>query len=356
VKTFYVRNGPLTISSSAVQTFFRKLKGEAKQQEKDIRKLVVVVSALTEVTTLHLELNRRLDDHRHKLSLLRGAWSTFALSLRSLILHVVVEDLADALNHGTVYLPHLEDLSLRFRGLYRTSDNGALLQDTLLPFLQTHCASLRSLELVCQTDVDLTPILMRAPHLPSLTSLRIAETFVGFTQSTFRGHSHFLNLHKNQLRRLVMEFFLSLEWYNPIPTPAEWYAQEWLVMTFPRLEVVDVGLKPCGTLEAAYTSGAIKHCLRHANTLRSLSLKNVTLNRYHLDSLLSEKHFQFLNCLNIVMDEFTPSTLQILKDGLPQLRDLHLRAFRIPESFYVTDNSGIDHYELTEVSRFSSIH
>lgn len=352
MKTLYIRAGPLATRPRNVKEFFHlKLKG--RQQERDLKKLVVGVAALTGVTTLHLALNHRFDDHHpEKLSLLRVAWSASTPSLRSLVLYVPLEDLAEALNRGAVHLPHLEDLSMRIFELYRTSDNSALLQDALLPFLQTNCASICSLKLDCQTDVDLTPFLMRAPHLPSLTSLRVMESFVGFAQSSLKGHSHFLNLHKDRLRRIFMEFCLPYEWHNPIPTSAAWYAQEWLSITFPALEAVDVGLKPSGAIQTTYSSGAIEHCLRHASTLCSLALKHVSLNQRHLDSLLSRKRFQCLTSLIIVLEEFLPSTLQTLRDGLPKLRNLHLSALHITEPLYAVHALDVDHYELTEVSNF----
>ncbi|KAF8183452.1 hypothetical protein BJ912DRAFT_1061340 [Pholiota molesta] len=251
-------------------------------------------------------------------------WSTFRTNLRSLELTVPVEDLVAVLpnlSHGI--LPNLDTISLRIsRASTATQNDDIIMVETILPFLQSHRHTIRSLTFDNNHDmvrrINLSPVLLEL-HLSSLTHFTLTHSshLTHFAITT--GESPPFDIFDAAPRRRTYPFF----------------SQECFATPLPQLEHLAIHYSSADEHEwEAQRNSMIPYIQQFRSTLVSLKLVSLDIYyRWTFESvrLLVEGFASSarLRRLDILVACFDPELLTILAANLPNLEVLNITTWSL---------------------------
>jgi hypothetical protein len=190
------------------------------------------------------------------------------------------------------------------------------MRDILVPFINTHYFTLKSLTLVMATfgTKDISSCLCDIHHLPHLQKLGYHYDFISSDIDT-SGLQHILQKHSNELRELTLSFG-----FTSSVSSSEWYAQECFRVALPRLQSLTLG-DGCG-----WDVGLTAAWLQHFNkSLTSLTLDRWRFSYHQAETIIREFARQELQTLYLSVHHLSPGLFEMLEDNLPNLVRLRLR-------------------------------
>jgi hypothetical protein len=267
-------------------------------------------------------------------------WSTFRTSLRSLELTVPVEDLVVVLpnlSHGI--LPNLDTISLRIsRASTATQNDDIIMVETILPFLQSHRHTIRSLTFDNNHDmvrrINLSPVLLEL-HLSSLTHFTLVQPYVFMLgKADYTGLLRFFQTHSSHLTHFAITTGESpCDIFDAAPRRRRTYpffSQECFATPLPQLEHLAIHYSSADEHEwEAQRNSMIPYIHQFRSTLVSLKLVSLDIYyRWTFESvrLLVEGFASTarLRRLNILVACFDPELLTLLAANLPNLEVLNI--------------------------------
>lgn len=251
-------------------------------------------------------------------------WSTFCSSLQSLDLKVPIENLVAVLPEGTI--DNLETLSLQIsRGDLRTTDDVILA--TLLPFLQAHHHSLRSLTLDSMEQTNLSPLLSET-FLPHLTCFKLVLPHIQRGDGDLSGMHRFFRKHRMHLISLRITIRTPL--YNPFPDYSM-LGEECFRVALPKLEHLSLYHTFSDTSNGSPVRNIVIGYI-HQFTSSITSLKTspsyfrLESVKWLVEGFLSSAR---LKLLHISVAEFCPELITVLAANLPNLETLIMKCLTI---------------------------
>ncbi|KAF8183425.1 hypothetical protein BJ912DRAFT_551433 [Pholiota molesta] len=264
-------------------------------------------------------------------------WSTFRTSLRSLELTVPVEDLVvilPNLSHGI--LPNLDTISLRISRASIATQGDVIMGETILPFLQSHRHTLRSLTLDNDHDmaerINLSPLLLEL-HLSSLTHFKLVPPFAFLLrEANYTGLLRFFQTHRSHLTHFAIAIgFPSGFDHGSLPFP--FFSEECFATPLPRLEhlAIDYSFTYNESTWGVLRNSMIRYIHQFRSTLVSLKLNSFDIWSLQSVRLLVEGFASSaqLRRLDIMVDFFEPELLTILAANLPHLEVLNISMLSI---------------------------
>jgi hypothetical protein len=260
-------------------------------------------------------------------------WSTFRTTLRSLELRVPVEDLVLILPNPSLdgILPNLDTISLLInRASIATSQGGVILVEKILPFLQSHRRTLRSLTLENDHDmaerINLSPLLLEL-RLSSLTHFTLVQPFAStLEEADYTGLLRFFHTHSSHLTHFTIATGLP-SIFDAASQPYPFFSQECFTTPLPQLEhlAVDYTSPDAHDLEAL-CDPMIRYIHQFRSTLVSLKLDTYYVWTLEDVRLLVEGFASSarLRRLDILAACFEPELLTVLAANLPHLEVLNI--------------------------------
>ncbi|KAF8170430.1 hypothetical protein BJ912DRAFT_861191 [Pholiota molesta] len=273
-------------------------------------------------------------------------WSTFRTSLRSLELTVPVEDLVVVLpnlSHGI--LPNLDTISLRIsRASTATQNDDIIMVETILPFLQSHRHTIRSLTFDNNHDmvrrINLSPVLLEL-HLSSLTHFTLVQPYVFMLgKADYTGLLRFFQTHSSHLTYFAITTGESppFDIFDAAPRRRRKYpffSQECFATPLPQLEHLAIHYSSADEHEwEAQRNSMIPYIHQFSSTLVSLKLVSLDIfYRWTFESvrLLVEGFASTarLRRLDILVACFDPELLTHLAANLPRLEVLNITMWNL---------------------------
>lgn len=304
-------NSPPAEHDTRVEALLQSIKGMSNMRE--------LVLRTTFRTLVHLPRSRDLEYLLR--TVISTGQTTFGNSLRSLTLNLAPESYYYALTPSLLF-PNLEDLRIILLSspLPEPSwtDGRKLLRDILVPFINTHYFTLKSLTLIMALygTNDISTCLCNIHHIPHLQKLDYHYDFISEDNIDTSGLQHILQKHSNELCELSLGFG-----FPPITiSSSEWYAQDCFRVALPRLQSLTLrdGCWWDMELTAAW--------LQHFNK----SLTHLTLDRWRFSYQQAETIIrvfagQELHTLHLSVHCLSPGFFEMLENNLPNLVHLRLR-------------------------------
>ena len=202
---------------------------------------------------------------------------------------------------------------------FPTSKPMGLIQNTLLPFLNDHSLTLRSLKFHALEKVDISSILAGLQHMPCLNSLNISHHFLSLGLMSLVSHQ-FLEAHQSQLQHLTFNFVA----HSPSSDITnEFFNQEWCRILFPELQSLLFGLWFLRlTVLVFREDAAITYIQQHVLTVKSLQVSVLTFSYDQVASILTglkggEYRLTKLETLNLQIWCFSLALLSLLAENTP---------------------------------------
>ncbi|KAG5636906.1 hypothetical protein H0H81_006441 [Sphagnurus paluster] len=257
--------------------------------------------------------------------IVKTSWAASGSILQVLKLGIPIEGLQLVLSPSIIF-PCLEELYLEVSRASLTSDPALVMTDVLALFLNNHYTTLRLFHLDSrhQYKFNTAPLLLNLQKLPHLEDFAQTYDFVSIRQTDTSGLTYVLRLHSDQLRSL---FLLpnGQDLYGTVPTPDEWYAQDFLSVPLPQLERLTLSLINFSDMRR--TTGYLS---RFSATLTSLTLLHRGCTYSEVDVLTEAfYHQRKLRRLAIVVEVMSPPLLVLLATKLSALRVLDISYERI---------------------------
>jgi hypothetical protein len=310
--------------------------------------LLTIMGLLKELRSLVVDIH--VSEHwcfqQTAIPFLPAGWSTFRTSLRSLELTVPVEDLVAVLpNLSQGILPNLDTFSLRiFRASIATQGDVIIMVETILPFLQSHRHTLRSLTLdnnhAMAQRINLSPLLLEL-HLSSLTHFKLVQPYAFMLGAAdYTGLMRFFQRHSSHLTHFTIATGLPSV-VDRASQLSPFFTQECFAMPLPRLEHLAVD----HSFSDEYVGDSMIHYIHQFRpTLVSLKLDSFYTWTFESVRLLVEGFASTarLQRLDILIVCFEPELLTILAANLPNLEVLNIIMQSISGWGRTSDSIGPD--------------
>ncbi|KAG6909017.1 hypothetical protein DXG01_002403 [Tephrocybe rancida] len=209
-----------------------------------LEQILLVLRGFTNLTSLKLQSHGYHNCRELKSSIrsIAPALSSFK-GLRILTLDIMVEGY-QSLAPTTVF-PVLEILTIALSHAYCSTDSKFIIHNVLAPFINNHHSTLCTFNLSTLHSpytFDIPAFLLDLRHFSRLRSFSLRHPFVSIRQSDSAGVSHILRLHSEQLLELSLHAKGPIR-YSMYPTAEQWYAQEFLQIQLPKLQVLDLDIE-----------------------------------------------------------------------------------------------------------------
>lgn len=296
---------------------------------KVMSQMLQIVGNTSSVTDFSMTTQGYFPRSQFRKQIVIAAWTAFGSNLRSLTLVAPLFESKFPLD-PTLVFPNLDQLSIELSCQYGRVDGTKLVENLLVPFMNNHHSTLRSLALSLQIEglASPLPLFSGIRHLPYLSKFIFCCQF----PSAVRGPDtsallHILTKHSNHLREL--ELMLS-HWSTP--EPHVWYTQASLHVALPRLEFLHV------TLDFFSVSFRTAAYLRQfKNSLMTLKLTGRRLTYSETEQIINvfagpDK----LRVLHLEIDHLGPELFDLFSITLPSLDVLYLVFLWVSSAFYQT--------------------
>lgn len=308
------------------------------------------VSMLSNVTTFYIKCHH---DDKHSsftltLPVIETGWSAFGATLRNLTLDVPLQTL-QAILYPSLHLKVLEDISMKL--FVVESDKAppivALINSYVVPFVNKHRATVRSLSFSCSEILDPSTLLLGLEHFPHLKKFSLTQSFFTTLEVDTRGMHHVLANHADTLQELFLHFDAVRTYGEPLPSE-DWFKQSFLSIPLPCLENLDIGLSEFPKYIIMGIINDFKHLY---SSLESLALRGAQLSLDEIGDLL--EHFRpgnRLSVLDIQVAHISPGLLDLLSTKFPFLVALKLKPWG-----FVKGGSSTGRGRLDQASQVISI-
>ncbi|KAF9473911.1 hypothetical protein BDN70DRAFT_997394 [Pholiota conissans] len=291
--------------------------------------ILVAMKLLTGLTSLLVDINTSEHWYFHQANIpfFTIGWPTFRTSLQSLELRVPVEDLALILPKET--LSNLEAVSFWVIRASISAQEDTIVVETILPFLQSHRLTLRSLTLDVAERTNLSPLLSEL-QLPFLTYFKLSQPYFEQGVADYTGLQRFFKRHRSSLLRLdiVVGHPSALSASQPYP----FFSQECFSISLPHLEHLAIDYN----FSDLYGGGVLRDAVinyihRCKSTLTSLTLGSSQTWTLNSAKLLVEGFISTarLRRLEISVVFFESELLTVLAANLPNLEILKISMLNI---------------------------
>lgn len=262
-------------------------------------------------------------------------WVAFGSNLRSLQLKVPLEDLAKVLPSFPKHLGSLEDLTLSIARALFTTDETEIFRGILIPFINTHRQSLRSLSFDVADQNNISPLLEALVPMPSLRCFKLNQPFVGEQHTNFSGLQHFFKVHRSYLTHFDLDIMPT---FTHHPIPYAFFAQGCFGVPLPKLVHLSIHLRH---FPKQYAGGMLPYIHQFRSTLRSLKVSHYQWTSESLRILVEGfTPIGILKELEVSILEFDPDLLRTLATNLPNLEVLSLDFQKVlPEGQVESDPS-----------------
>ncbi|KAG6864931.1 hypothetical protein C0991_006282 [Blastosporella zonata] len=211
---------------------------------KPLEQILVVLDGLSNLASLNLYSRgyNNCEDLKLAMTYIRPALASFK-ELRVLTLDIMVEGY-QSLSLTTVF-PLLENLHITLSNAYCSTDSKSIIDNILAPFVNNHHATLRAFHLSSLRSIytfDIPAFLLKLRYFTSLKTFGLWHPFVSIRQSDSAGVRHVLHLHSEHLLELYLHAKGPIQ-YSMYPTAEQWYAQEFLQVKLPNLQVLDLDIE-----------------------------------------------------------------------------------------------------------------
>lgn len=295
--------------------------------------LLSIMGLLKELRSLVIDINTSEHWYFQQIAIpfFSVGWSTFRTSLRSLELRVPVEDLVLVLpDLSRGILPNLDTISLRIIRASIAAQEDVIMVETILPFLQSHRLTLRSLTLDMAERTNLSPLLLEL-HLSSLTHFRLVQPFIKQGEADYTGLQRFFQTHRSHLTHFDIAIGLPSV-LDAASQPYPFFSQECFATPLPRLEHLSIDY----SFSDAYGGGVLRDSvISYIHQFRS-TLVSLKLDYFHCWVLESVKLLvegfvssARLRRLDILVVFFEPELLTVLAANLPHLEVLNISMLSI---------------------------
>ncbi|KAF8910608.1 hypothetical protein CPB84DRAFT_1764116 [Gymnopilus junonius] len=241
-----------------------------------------IMSLLTSLTSLRVEI--RGEEHwyfgQSPVNFFAPGWMAFKDNLTSLDLIVPLEDMAKILPPARDTLLSLTALSFRIIRATLTTDIISIVMETLVPFINKHHRTLKTLQLDVAEQVSMSPLLLNLTHLTSLSSFKMKQPLVSQEELDFAGLKHFFQTHRSHLSTLDIGMVATYIYY---PTPFPFFSHDCFTVSFPRLQHLIIHLHD---FPLEYLEGMIPFVSQFHQTLVSLEVQGHDWPFTNLDELL----------------------------------------------------------------------
>ncbi|KAG5719102.1 hypothetical protein E4T56_gene2104 [Termitomyces sp. T112] len=294
-----------------------------------------VFNGLSRLDSLELHSRGNSDCRELRISMpfIAPTFASFK-ELRNLILDIMLEGYQSL--SPTIVFPMLERLDIVLSHAYCSTDHKSILDNVLAPFVNNHHATLRILHLSTLRSLyifDIPSFLSNLRHYPQLETFGLWHPFVSIRQSDSAGVTHILRLHSEHLLELSLHAKGPIQ-YSMYPTADQWYAQEFLQVKLPKLQVLDLDIElyPDIVQTTSYL-GQFRHSLLSlklsVNMLSYEDVKEIAQTFSEQDGLLE---------LQMSIDVLSPHLLSLLASELPSLEILVLEFDKLSSS---TSDGGV---------------
>jgi hypothetical protein len=289
--------------------------------------MLQLVGSMSEVADLRITTQGGSPRSQIRDQIVTAGWTAFGSTLRSLTLVVPLGERNFPLK-PTLVFPTLEHLAIEVSCQWHHVDGTKLVHELLIPFINNHYSTLRSLALSLQMD-NLSNVfswwsgIRHLPYLAKFTFCCQFPTEVPDTSALW----HILKKHADQLCEL--ELRLSRK---PPPDADEWYTQPSLHVALPRLESLHVTLDcfsdPFRT--ALYLQ-------QFKTTLVTLKLMGRRLTYNEVEMIVNAfEGRNRLRTLHFEVDYLGSALFDLLSAKFPGLDGLHLVFLWVNSEFHKT--------------------
>jgi hypothetical protein len=301
--------------------------------EAAMRDLLSIMGLLKELRSLLIDVNT--SEHWYfqqaAIPFFTTGWSTFRTSLQSLELRVPVEDLTLVLpDLSQDILPNLDTVSIWIIRASIAAREDIIMVETILPFLQSHRRTLRSLTLDVAERTNLSPLLLTL-HLPSLTHFKLAQPYFKQGEADYTGLTRFFKVHRSHLTHF--------EIVTGPPTVLDaasrrypFFSQECFTIPLPRLEHLSIDR----AISEAYSGGILRDSVTSYVHQFKSTLVSLKLTGAHSWVLCGVKRLvegfvssARLRRLDISVVFFQPELLAVLAANLPHLEVLNISMLNV---------------------------
>ncbi|KAJ6510681.1 hypothetical protein C8R45DRAFT_394391 [Mycena sanguinolenta] len=296
--------------------------GKSSPASDILESMTQAVRLMTHVTEYSFEW-RDLSPTADTLRFLSAARAAFGLSLRKLVLHAQLDNLAALLT--TVDFENLEELELYFDHDHSVGAHSAdLLSECVAPFVNHFRRTLASLLISSASKADVAPLLDALQELPRLRKLVGCFAFDTAHLSDPRALIKILRTHADTLSNVELGWSFAASDEAEVKQPrSTWGTFSAAVVADPLVFTNLTSFKlPC----LSTFDGTLQCLRRSAHTLTSLHLMNHFLRDQELVDLVGVfAHRPFdtgLQTLYLGLLDFGVETLDLLASHLPGLRGL----------------------------------
>ncbi|KDR76141.1 hypothetical protein GALMADRAFT_247352 [Galerina marginata CBS 339.88] len=287
-----------------------------------LRNVLKIMRQMTSLTSFRVEI--RGEEHWYfkeiSADFFAPGWAAFGVNLRTLELRIPLEDMAKVLPPvGTATLTSLETLYVQIIRASLTTSEGAIIMKQLLPFVNHHRRTLKSLTLDVAEQTNLSPFLLGLHHVPSLESFKLKQPFVSEDETDFTGLKHFFQMHRSHLTHFDIDMISTFTHY---PTPYAFFAQDCFSVALPKLRGLSIHLH---YFPPAYSEGILPYIHQFKSTLVSLEVHEHRWILGRLQTLVEGfSSTSTLKELKICLTDFSPDVLLLLATNLPNLDTLNI--------------------------------
>ncbi|KAF9484068.1 hypothetical protein BDN70DRAFT_872968 [Pholiota conissans] len=284
-----------------------------------VGKILLIMSLLTNLRSLTVDINLLdyWDFQKNPIPFFKPGWSTFGNNIQSLNLLVPLEALPHILPAPNNNFPNLHTLSCL---IVRAGRSNVSATDVLLPFLEEHRFSLRSLTVDQTEKASLSPLL-ELLHLPSLAHFKLVQPYFEAGLPDYSGLQHFFKEHRSHLRRFeIVVGIHSRRVYQTYPI----FTDKCFSTPLPKLEHLNIDFSP-GDVYGPLLSGSLSDYV-HQFTASLVSLRigfGRSLFMTDLKTLTEGFRHARLRSLEITVF-FEPGLFTILSTNIPGLDTLNL--------------------------------
>ncbi|KAH9481283.1 hypothetical protein JR316_0005805 [Psilocybe cubensis] len=242
-------------------------------------------------------------------------WATFGSNLKSLDLRIPLEYIENVLPANGAILTNLQNLSLQIIRESITTDASTVFLEKILPFVNAHSSTLRSLSFDIAEQMDLTPVLQQIDHIHTLQIFKLKSIFMNYDQTGISGLEQFLQKHRVHLTALHLEIDAAFG-LDPVLHPS-FFAQHCFHITLPALRDLYVRFY---RFPVQYSIDLIPFALQFSTTLQSLAIIERSWEMDHirllLDGLTSNSPLRELKLKMIILEA---SIIEAFASCLPNL-------------------------------------